>query len=637
MKQKFLFLVPVIFSFLFLFACESKEAKKFSFSPENPQPGESVTVVYNPSGTELEDESGIELLAYFYSQPRQIFLEWPEVKVFPMKKKGSLWQAKMDNEKNTRLVILVFQSGKKVDSNVRRGYMVNFFDKEGNQVPGSLASLADALTISMKINLDRDADRALSLLEEEFQLHPQMKREYARLYFSLISQLGGKNKDKLILQTARELSLQENLTLDELVLLEFWYRRIKDSDEAQKYDLMIRERDPAGEYVQGKRITTLVRAESLKEKIRLQESFRKDFPNSSQLWIVVTFLISSFQEAGKFIDAVKYLEDHPEGLKWRHYHFLAKEMAENNIEIESASRIAAKAVEIAQKDLRNPDSDEKPAYRTDQEWENQLRSNLGSSQDTLGFAFLKLGKEQEALDLLEKAVLNTSGEMTEINEHYSDALARIGNPEKALEEIGGFLQTEYSTARMKDLLKQAYVRKNGNDQGFDQYLRDLDEKFSKKLLADLKENIIKEPAPDFSLQDLEGNQVILSELKGKVVVLDFWATWCTYCLDSFPGMQETIKKYHGQDDIRFLFIDSWEYVEKEEKKQTVADLVAKKKLPFRVLLDLEDKVIEAYKIRSIPTKLIIDKEGNIRFKKIGFEGNTQKMVEELSRMIEMIR
>jgi thiol-disulfide isomerase/thioredoxin len=190
---------------------------------------------------------------------------------------------------------------------------------------------------------------------------------------------------------------------------------------------------------------------------------------------------------------------------------------------------------------------------------------------------------------------------------------------------------------MKDLLKQAYVRKNGNDQGFDQYLKGLNEKFSNKLLADLEENIIKEPAPDFSLQDLEGNQVILSELKGKVVVLDFWATWCTYCLDSFPGMQETIKKYHGQDDIRFLFIDSWEYVEKEEKKQTVADLMAKKKLSFRVLLDLEDKVIEAYKIRSIPTKLIIDKEGNIRFKKIGFEGNTQKMVEELSRMIEMIR
>jgi thiol-disulfide isomerase/thioredoxin len=312
-------------------------------------------------------------------------------------------------------------------------------------------------------------------------------------------------------------------------------------------------------------------------------------------------------------------------------------MVKNNIEIESASRIAAKAVEMIQKDLDDPNSEEKPAYRTDQEWENQLRSNLGSAQDTIGLAFLKLGKEQEALGILEKAVLNTNREMTEINEHYSDALARIGNPEKALEEIGGFLQTEYSTARMKDLLKQAYVRKNGNDQGFDQYLKGLNEKFSNKLLADLEENIIKEPAPDFSLQDLEGNQVILSELKGKVVVLDFWATWCTYCLDSFPGMQETIKKYHGQDDIRFLFIDSWEYVEKEEKKQTVADLMAKKKLSFRVLLDLEDKVIEAYKIRSIPTKLIIDKEGNIRFKKIGFEGNTQKMVEELSRMIEMIR
>src|SRR5690606_41666590 len=66
------------------------------------------------------------------------------------------------------------------------------------------------------------------------------------------------------------------------------------------------------------------------------------------------------------------------------------------------------------------------------------------------------------------------------------------------------------------------------------------------------------PAPGFSLKDLDGKEVSLEDLKGKVVVLDFWATWCAPCIKSFPAMQMAVDKYKEDPEVAFLFINTWE-------------------------------------------------------------------------------
>lgn len=151
-----------------------------------------------------------------------------------------------------------------------------------------------------------------------------------------------------------------------------------------------------------------------------------------------------------------------------------------------------------------------------------------------------------------------------------------------------------------------------------------------------------EPAPNFTLLDLEGNKVSLEDYKGKVVVLDFWATWCAPCIKSFPAMQLAVDRYKEDPDVQFLFINTWE--QKDNPTPMVQQFMDKRGFNFLVLVDKKDAeskvnpVVESYGVMGIPAKFIIDGDGNIRHRLTGFTGgDNEEQVKELSLLIESSR
>jgi thiol-disulfide isomerase/thioredoxin len=128
--------------------------------------------------------------------------------------------------------------------------------------------------------------------------------------------------------------------------------------------------------------------------------------------------------------------------------------------------------------------------------------------------------------------------------------------------------------------------------------------------------------------------VDLSHYKGSVVVIDFWATWCAPCLYSFPGMQQMVNKYEGDEEVVFLFIDCWE--SENTTEATISEFLAVEGYSFDVLLDTKSTVVKDYDVEGIPAKFVIDKKGNIRFSNAGF-GGTDKLVKELTAMIEILK
>ena len=115
-------------------------------------------------------------------------------------------------------------------------------------------------------------------------------------------------------------------------------------------------------------------------------------------------------------------------------------------------------------------------------------------------------------------------------------------------------------------------------------------------------------AANFTLKTLEGEPVALDETKGKVVVLDFWATWCPPCREELPSVEKLRQEFAGQ--VEFYGIN-------DEDSGTVKDFLKKHGYEMTVLMDGRRAVHRQYGVSSIPTMLIIDKQGVIREQLVG--------------------
>ncbi len=122
----------------------------------------------------------------------------------------------------------------------------------------------------------------------------------------------------------------------------------------------------------------------------------------------------------------------------------------------------------------------------------------------------------------------------------------------------------------------------------------------------------KTAAPDFTLNDINGKPLSLSDLRGKWVILDFWGAWCPWCIKGFPALKEAYKEYNGK--IEILGIDC------RDTEDAWKEAVKKYELPWLQVYNPGDNdLLEKYQIKGFPTKFIIDPDGNIANATMGEE------------------
>ncbi|OAS15504.1 cytochrome c biogenesis protein CcdA [Paenibacillus oryzisoli] len=120
----------------------------------------------------------------------------------------------------------------------------------------------------------------------------------------------------------------------------------------------------------------------------------------------------------------------------------------------------------------------------------------------------------------------------------------------------------------------------------------------------------RESAIDFTVTDLHGERVTLSDLKGKNVYINFWATWCKWCIKEMPDME---KVYHDYKDENLVLLA----VDVGESHDKVTAYLKEHPYSFRVVLDPDKKVTQAYKLRSIPVSIFVDKQGRVAYNRVG--------------------
>lgn len=176
------------------------------------------------------------------------------------------------------------------------------------------------------------------------------------------------------------------------------------------------------------------------------------------------------------------------------------------------------------------------------------------------------------------------------------------------------LETDRQSDRLR--LGELYTKKNGSEKGLGDFIlasydrtSSLVELHRKKVLA-LDPNSAAQSPLEFTISALDGKKLQLKTLKGKVVVLDFWATWCEPCRIQHPMYEEVKEAYAGRNDVVFLNLSA------DEDRDLVPDFILKQKWDRTVYF--EDGLARLLQVSGIPTTVLFNKQGKVSSRMNGF-------------------
>jgi peroxiredoxin len=477
-------------------------------------------------------------------------------------------------------------------------------------------------------------------LKRFFKLYPKTKAKSGFLssYLNIINRVKKRDGDVIIKKELE--NFEEKETIDEYgyEMLINLYTNIKLKDKADSFTAILKAKFLDGNWKKEERKNEIRNEKELTKKSLLLKEFIKKYGDNKN----DKYLIDDLQEhlAIEYImvdDFVNYNKECGKLEKSRSAFINNRNawgMAQGTQNLNEAEKMSAAATFYAKQQYEKP-TEQKPDNLTTAQWKKQRENQYAMYGDTYAYILYKLGEYKKGLPFAKFGAEYNKLKDAEYNERYAMLLAKAAPAADAKKIIEGMVKSGKASANTKDALKEVYGKTKKLENGFfENYLATLEESVKKEKKAELIKSMINSPSPKFALKDWDGKEVSLESLKGKVVVIDFWATWCAPCIQSMPGMKKAQEKFTSRDDVKFLFIDTWERV--EDKLKNAKDFMEKKNYPFYVLMDNENKMVSDFEVSGIPTKFILDKDGNIRFKSTGFEGNTDALAEEVIEMVELL-
>ena len=604
-----------------------------SIKPENPQPGQSVEIHWKEGSSPLLHDADAKLIVVNYAY------KTPEITEYTLNKMGDQYVAVVPTNSNTLAMCYALKSGESWANNNGEGFMVNMYNAKGKVLPESYA--AEALLyrdLGYYTNLNRSAARALSLLEKGIAADPSLERKYLPSYVNatLAAKRGDEGKNAVALILDKVVGDSKAAEADLLVVANA-YQRLGMADQANGIREKLRSNFSNGLQIKEDQKKALGAEPELPKREEMLTVFSNKFPPANAdeememqyLWMDLCQAYAQEENWTRCENVARRLTI---PMRAMFYNSIAWNLAEKKEHLDKAREWAMTATELTRQELESP-SVPKSDLQTNSAWKDMRRSNYASYADTYAFTLFQSDMAKKALETQKIAMEYSNRENAEINERYTQYMEANKTPE-LVPELEIFLAKGEATSAMKDQFLRIYGAEHGKEKALDRM-----DALHKEALAHerekLKSGMMNLPASSWSMSNLEGKTVSMESLKGKVVVVDFWATWCGPCKASFPAMQTAVDKFKDDPNVAFVFVNTWERA--DDKTKNAADFIKSKGYRFNVLIDQDDKVVGSYGVSGIPTKFVLDGQGNVRFKSVGFSGNDDQLVDELSIMIDLAK
>jgi thiol-disulfide isomerase/thioredoxin len=614
---------------------------KATFTPEKPKANDNITISYDPTGSMLAQASAIsaELLVLEESEEPL----WQEV---ILSKQKNVWNGEYKiNSDKVCLILVKFVAGENEDDNEGDVWDIMIYGKDNKPIAGAYfyRGLIYSQGNFYEFKKKQDFDKATSNFETEINNYPNNNwRSQSRLWqISLRRDPTDETKNKIraaLLQACENNKDNEEALVDLLQGLEF----VGDKEKADQIRNEGATKNPKGELAKAMDYANLRLAPDAAQGVRVIEKILNTYNlkkyDKTSLYLNIVAHYASIRDWKKAEDILTQ-SNMNDG---RAYHTFASRMLGDESMKDKVIEHIKKSIEL----LSNPSDDLRRPSANKREWDEMNNLYRYDAKNMLASGYIELGKYDEAEKTLKEVLaVFTEGKIirdenitkaiaTDAAEQLMSSYLKTDKHKEAINFAKEFIPNFGVTDKIIEDYKSAYVKVNGSESGFEKDLSGLKAAATEGLRHQLLQQLVNKPAPLFELKDFDENIVKLTDLKGKIVVVDFWATWCGPCLSSFPALQQTYDKYKSNPNIIILALNTWERTKGAEKEQAVKKFIADSKYTFKVLFDEKD-VVQQYGVTGIPTKFIIDQDGMIQFKSVGFMGE-DSMKEELDLQFDIL-
>lgn len=675
MKKRFFAAVAAVLMFAIAFAQTEPDKDKSGTTetyerltgiPKPPVAGTTIDFTYSPKGTSLEGMDNLVALVYMYNNYR-----W-QLGDIELVKDGELWKGKFDIPANCAFMAMQFQStwsqfAQEKDNNDNKGYLYVVSDGQGQPLPGGELAWGLMRRPSASLGVAGYFTEGYNEIEKDalyfwFQKELQRNQDKAGLFFGTMMEIVRQHTGERFPEAAEMFfsifSKQEQPSEKNYIVMENLYRSaVKDTLKADSVHQLILKTYPDGWTVRRKAFDDTYRSGqdfhdnimAVLNKYPVADSEKLDsyqpfiYYNAVRA-VAADFFSGQYDQQDFIVLLPQYdFKTLAEVYRWTVSPFHTKKAVKDELNYPVGKVLIEEMIKkvedksYVEETYMSPSQSDFLAHQI-------LDGHLGNYADIL----LCMNKPSEALKYIDMISAERRYTVPEVNETHIKALRQTKNKKKIEGVFKAALAANAVTPEMMEMMKADYVKKHKSDAGFDEYVNSMKSKEEAEAMkAEISRRLIKTPYKAFSLKSMNGETVNSADWNGKVVVLDFWASWCYPCKNSFPGMQMAVDRFKDDPNVLFYFIDTMERGEGYEAK--AKDYMNQKGFTFNVLFDavaesskqgsnslVFSQMNEINHSMAIPRKMVL-KDGYVRYTEEGYGGSPSKLADEVSCVIELLK